>query len=85
LHSLAATSSGDDVTVHVCTTRKLDFSYISGVALKIGDDVIEVKPNADLILNGQDVLLEQEHEIDGSSTMSGLPFAVVSKVAKGTR
>ena len=53
MNSPAATASGEDVVIHVHTTRKLDFSYISGVAMKIGDDIIEAKPNGEILLNGQ--------------------------------
>ena len=54
LKSPSAAATGDNVTVHVCTTRKLDFSYISAVAMKIGNDVIEVTPEADLIISQMD-------------------------------
>jgi hypothetical protein len=77
LDSPAATATGEDVIIHVRTTRKLDFSYISGVAMKIGDDVVEVTPNADITFNGSSMN-------DESLTMSGLPF-VVTKEEKGTR
>jgi hypothetical protein len=82
LDSPAATASGDDVIIHVRTTRKLDFSYISGVAMKIGDDVVEVTPKADIFLNGSSMI----HGADSTSltTMSGLPFAI-TKEEKGTR
>jgi hypothetical protein len=78
LDSLAATTTGEDITIHVRTTRKLDFSYISGVAMKVGDDIVEVKPNADILLNG--------NVITGGEgvTMSGLPF-VLTKEVKGTK
>jgi hypothetical protein len=77
LDSLAAAATGDNVTIHVRTTRKLDFSYISGVAMKIGEDIIEVKPNADILLNGSVITGE-------GVTMSGLPF-VLTKEVKGTK
>mmetsp|Transcript_12877 Transcript_12877/g.24181 ORF Transcript_12877/g.24181 Transcript_12877/m.24181 type:complete len:474 (+) Transcript_12877:173-1594(+) len=75
LDSPAATAIGDDVTVHVRTTRKFDFSYISGVAMKVGDDVIEIKPDATLFLNG--------NLISEDSSMSGFPIAL-KKAATGT-
>ena len=77
LDSPAATAAGDDVTIHVRTTRRLDFSYISGVAMKIGDDVVEVKPNADMTLN--DIIITGD-----KVTMSGLPF-ILTREEKGTR
>lgn len=78
LESTQATSSGEDVTIHVRTTRKFDFSYISGVAMKIGDEVIEVKPNGDLLMNGISM------NISENMTMSGLPFTII-KEEKGTK
>jgi hypothetical protein len=79
LYSPGATATGEDVTIHVRTTRKLDFSYISGVAIKIGDDVIEIKPNADIVVN--DVAITM---VDKQSTLSGVPFAL-TKEEKGTK
>eukprot|EP00557_Chaetoceros_sp_GSL56_P011948 CAMPEP_0176485058 /NCGR_PEP_ID=MMETSP0200_2-20121128/4841_1 /TAXON_ID=947934 /ORGANISM="Chaetoceros sp., Strain GSL56" /LENGTH=401 /DNA_ID=CAMNT_0017881685 /DNA_START=145 /DNA_END=1350 /DNA_ORIENTATION=+ len=79
LDSPAATATGEDVMIHVRTTRKLDFSYISGVAMKIGDDVLEVTPNADIIFNGSSM-----NSGDDNQTMSGLPF-VITKEEKGTK
>eukprot|EP00557_Chaetoceros_sp_GSL56_P000617 CAMPEP_0176492872 /NCGR_PEP_ID=MMETSP0200_2-20121128/9249_1 /TAXON_ID=947934 /ORGANISM="Chaetoceros sp., Strain GSL56" /LENGTH=402 /DNA_ID=CAMNT_0017890501 /DNA_START=57 /DNA_END=1265 /DNA_ORIENTATION=+ len=80
MDSPAATATGEDVVIHVRTTRKLDFSYISGVAMKIGDDIIEAKPNGDIMLNGQNIISTS----DESVTMSGLPF-VITKEKKGTK
>jgi len=80
MDSPAATATGEDVVIHVRTTRKLDFSYISGVAMKIGDDIIEAKPNGDIMLNGQNIISTS----DESVTMSGLPF-VITKEEKGTK
>jgi hypothetical protein len=75
LDSPSATARGEDVTVHIRTTRKLDFSYISGVAMKIADDVVEIKPDGTLFLN--------KHLIsDDITRMSGLPF-VCKKEMKG--
>lgn len=82
LDSPAATTSGDDVIIHVRTTRKLDFSYISGVAMKIGDDVVEVTPKADIFLNGSSMI--QGADSSSLTTMSGLPFAITKEV-KGTK
>lgn len=80
VQSKGATASGDDVTIHVRTTRRLDFSYISGVAMMIGDDVIEVKPNADIVING--AVMSNDNSV--STTMSGLPFAI-TKTYKGSK
>jgi hypothetical protein len=79
LDSPAATATGEDVTIHVRTTRKLDFSYISGVAMKIGEDVIEIKPNADILLNHIATTI-----VDEQLTLSGLSFAF-TKEEKGTK
>jgi hypothetical protein len=49
--------------------------------MKIGEDVAEVTPNADIILNGS---IMNSGEDDGSVTMSGPPFAI-TKEEKGTR
>jgi hypothetical protein len=76
LDSPAATATGDDVIVHARTARKHDFTYISAVAMKIGDDVIEVTPNADILLNFNN-LIKAGEEV----TMSGLPF-VLTKTEK---
>lgn len=81
LDSPAATSTGEDVTIHVRTMRKLDFSYISGVAMKIGEDIVEIKPNADIILNGSNII---SAGTENNLTMSGLPFAI-TKEEKGTK
>lgn len=77
MFSPVATSTGEDVTVHVRTTRKLDFSYISGVAMKIGENIIEVRHNADIILNGKAIFSKDV-------TMSSLGF-VLTKEEKGTK
>jgi len=80
MDSPAATATGDNVVIHVRTTRKLDFSYISGVAMKIGDDIIlEAKPNGDILFNGQNII-----STDESVTISGLPF-VLTKEEKGIK
>jgi hypothetical protein len=83
MDSPAATATGDDVVIHVRTTRKLDFSYISGVAMKIGDDIIEAKPNGDILLNGQNIISSTNE--DTSVTMSGLVPFVITKEEKGTK
>jgi bacterial surface protein 26-residue repeat len=76
LDSPAATAMGDDVTVHVRTSRKLDFSYISRVAMKVGNHVFEIKPDATIFLNGK--LISED------SSISGLPF-IWKKEIKGTK
>jgi hypothetical protein len=50
--------------------------------MKIGDDVIEITPKADLILNGEVITMGDNN--NGSLTMSGLPF-VMTKEVKGTK
>jgi hypothetical protein len=48
--------------------------------MMIGDDVIEVKPNANLVINGIVVSNDDEN----STTMSGFPFAI-TKAYKGSK
>lgn len=48
--------------------------------MMIGDDVIEVKPNADIIING--AVMSNDNSV--STTMSGLPFAI-TKTYKGSK
>jgi hypothetical protein len=71
---------GEDVIVHVRTTRKFDFSYISGVSMKVGDkNVFEITPNAVIYLNG--AILSSGMD---TSTLSGLSF-ILTKEEKGTK
>jgi hypothetical protein len=67
------------VIVHVRTTRKLDFSYISGVAMKVGESIIEVTPDAKVYYNGSSMF-----DYSTFSTLSGLPF-ILTKEEKGTK
>lgn len=79
LMSPGAALEDDDVIIHVRTTRKLDFSYISAVAMKIGEYIIEVTQNAELIVNG-DIMSSSEEEM----TVTGLPFHL-TKQEKGSK
>lgn len=49
--------------------------------MKIGEDIVEIKPNADIILNGSNII---SAGTENNLTMSGLPFAI-TKEEKGTK
>ena len=55
-------ASGLGLDVHIRTTRvnnpHMDYSYISGAAVKIGPDVLEVSEDGALIVNGDLVVLD---------------------------
>ena len=72
LHSPATTVTGEDVIIHVRTTRNLNFSYISGVAMKIGDHVVDISNDGDIILNGNAIKGEEV-------TLSDIPFGLTKK------
>lgn len=63
---------GSGLDVHIRTTRvdnnskDLDYSYISAAAVKIGDDILEVNEDGDLIINGNTIVLlasQQHHTV----------------------
>lgn len=58
-------ASGLGLHVHIRTTRvdnpAISFSYISDVAVKLGDDVFEVMANGSIIVNGEEV--DRNHDI----------------------
>ncbi len=74
--------SGSGFEVHIRTTRvnsnHLDYSYISGAALKIGSDTVEVTEDGKLTINGE----TSELENDELHTYSDLYS--ISKTRKGS-
>ncbi len=74
-------ASGLGLAMHIRTTRveKADtsYSYISGTALKIGDDTIEVMDNGSMLLNGKPLLVE-DHAIKNTGYL-------ISRRVKGTK
>jgi len=75
-------ASGLGLEVHIRTTRvnspHVDYSYISGVAVRIGSDVLEVTEDGALIVNGESVILD-----DGSDTsFAGYALKMVVKGSK---
>ncbi len=79
-------ASGLGIDVHIRTTRidnsKMSYSYISGTAIQIGPDVLEVQAQADgpiVLMNGDELQFEE---------MTGKVFAGsfhVTKSAKGKK
>ena len=51
-------------------SKDLDYSYISAAAVKIGDDILEVNEDGDLVVNGNNIVLlaSQQHHITNRST-----------------
>ena len=70
-------SSGAGLDIHIRTTRvdkaKVGYSYISGVAVKLGSDILEVMDDGMLIVNGTPV--------SNPVNFAGYP---ISKTFKGT-
>ena len=70
-------ASGTGLDIHIRTTRvdkgKIGYSYISGAAMKLGSDVLEVMEDGKLIVNGEDV--------SDPVSFAGYPL---SKTFKGT-
>lgn len=54
LHSPNFDGKGNDLSIHVRTTIRYDYSYIESAAIRIGRDVLEVGSFADYALNGVD-------------------------------
>jgi hypothetical protein len=73
-------ASGLGLLVHIRTTRvehpTYSFSYISGIAVKLGNDVLEAMDDGSIILNGNDL----ELDLLDDSTFAGFP---VTKTTKG--
>jgi hypothetical protein len=73
-------SNGKGLDVHVRTTRvnnpHMDYSYISGAAVKIGSDILEVSEDGTLIIDGSTV------EVESSTTFAGY---VLKKSTKGSK
>lgn len=76
-------ASGAGLEVHIRTTRvdkpNMAYSYVSGVALRIGVDTIEVSQDGSLLENGN--LVSSDDHGSHVGTVSGF---VVSKSVKGT-
>jgi hypothetical protein len=74
-------ASGLGLDVHIRTTRVnmpyMDYSYISGAAVKIGDDVLEVDTKGDLFING-------EENLSGSAGMVLVGLKGLTKSIKGS-
>ena len=64
-----SSASGLGLNVHIRTTRvkknNIEYSYITGAAVKIGDDIIEVNETGDLIVNGEENELGYEGLVFG--------------------
>ena len=78
-------ADGSGLDVHIRTTRvdnpHMSYSYISGTAVKIGTDILEVQDNGSIIVNGDEFLLE-EAETTAGTTFAGYP---ITKTTKGTK
>jgi hypothetical protein len=80
-------ADGLGIDVHIRTTRvdnpHMSYSYISGTAVKIGTDILEVQDDGSIIVNGEEdeFLLEDEAETAGT-TFAGYP---ITKTMKGTK
>ena len=63
--------------IHIRTTRvdnaRVGYSYISGAAVKLGFDVLEVMEDGELILNGNAVFSPTTFA-DGSSNIGKISF-----------
>ena len=74
-------ASGSGLDVHIRTTRvnnpHMDYSYISGAAVKIGDDVLEVSDEGELIVNGESM-------VHGSAGMTFAGLHAITKTMKGS-
>jgi hypothetical protein len=62
------------VQIHIRTTIQLDFSYISGIAAMIGSNIIEIKENGSLWING-----EVAYSQDLTTAQDGFPFSVTRR------
>ena len=66
--NLASAGGGPGLEVHIRTTRvsnpRIDYSYISGAAVRIGTDVLEITEDGLLMRNGEVMFLDA----DGSET-----------------
>ena len=72
-------ASGRGLDVHIRTTRidnsQFSYSYISGIAVKLGDAVVEVMTDGGLIVNGE------EAELSGERT--GVAGILLTSTVKG--
>ena len=80
--------SGQGPTIHIRTTRVdkvgAKYSYISGAAIAMGSDILEVLDDASLIINGDDVSSKMD---DGDNMPSTTTFngKVVTKTFRGSK
>jgi hypothetical protein len=73
----------NNLQVHVRTTIKQDFSYISGIAAKIGSHILEVKENGSLWMNSDMVfstkMTPEEQDETTRKVNDGLHFSVTQR------
>ena len=80
-------ADGLGIDVHIRTTRvdnpRMSYSYISGTAVKIGTDILEVQDDGSIIVNGEDEFLLKDAEAEtADTTFAGYP---ITKTMKGTK
>jgi hypothetical protein len=80
-------ADGLGIDVHIRTTRvdnpRMSYSYISGTAVKIGTDILEVQDDGSIIVNGEDEFLLEDAEAEtAGTTFAGYP---ITKTMKGTK
>lgn len=80
-------ADGLGIDVHIRTTRvdnpHMSYSYISGTAVKIGTDILEVQDDGSIIVNGEDEFLLKDAEAEtAGTTFAGYP---ITKTMKGTK
>jgi len=80
-------ADGLGIDVHIRTTRvdnpRMSYSYISGTAVKIGTDILEVQDDGSIIVNGEDEFLLKDAEAEtAGTTFAGYP---ITKTMKGTK
>ena len=80
-------ADGSGLDVHIRTTRvdnpHMSYSYISGTAVKIGTDILEVQDDGSIIVNGEDEFLLEDAEAEtAGTTFAGYP---ITKTMKGTK
>ncbi len=68
--------------IHIRTTRRFDYSFISGVAMKVGDDILEVETDGSLIING--ILVTAADEDDDLLLSLFSPSYPLTKTLKGS-
>jgi len=78
-------SGGQGPTIHIRTTRverlAAKYSYISGAAIAIGSDILEVLDDGSLIINGE-VSRKMDDGVNNTTTFHG---KVVTKTFRGSK